>query len=75
MDTSDPPEIYHQAVRHLRTQLQLLKHTYPSNSKARGLIIIKHLIDSNLPIELTLNLIKIVITDLNIPSDTWMPEY
>ena len=73
MDFSDPPEIYHLAVLHLRTQLQLLKLTYPSNSTARGLVVIKHLIDSNLPIELTLNLIKIVIEDLNIPSDTWFP--
>ena len=73
MDYSDPPEIYHQAVRVLRIQLQLLKQTYPTNSTSRGLIVIKHLIDSNLPIELTLNLIKIVIEDLNIPADTWLP--
>ena len=74
MDISDPPEIYLEAVRNLRHQLQLLKETYPSNSTARGLIIIKHLIDSEIPsIALTLSLIKIVIEDLNIPSDTWMP--
>ena len=73
MDISDPPEFYHLAVLHLRTQLQLLKITYPQHSTSRGLIVIKHLIDSDLPIELTLNLIKIVIEDLNIPADTWLP--